>query len=219
MKLPSPSTAIATVALVAAFGGTATAASVVTGKQIKNSSVTGADVKSGSLSTSDLSKKARASLKGNAGPQGPIGPKGDPGAPGQNGANGEKGEKGETGPAVLPAVRTKTLFSKNLAADTEDTILSFAPPAGQYVITAKVNALPNGTGLVQCDLLKGNSSVDTVQLHPSAANRRSPMSLQAVATLGPEAANSINLDCSFAGDAGSFSYNKLTLIPVGSVLG
>ncbi len=216
MKLPAPSTAIATVALIAAFGGTATAANLVTGKDIKNNSVTGKDVKRGSLQTSDLSKKARASLKGNAGQAGPAGPQG---APGANGKAGPKGETGPQGPATLPTVRTKTLASDALVADTEETILSFAPPAGQYVINAKVSSFASGSGLRQCDLYRGETAIDTVQLNPGGPNLRMPMSLQAVATLGPDAANSLKLSCSVAGSEGSVAHNKLTLIPVGSVEG
>ena len=60
------------IALVVAMSGSAVAASLITGKQIKN----------GTIQRVDLSKKARASLKGPQGPQGAQGPKGDVGDPG-----------------------------------------------------------------------------------------------------------------------------------------
>ena len=69
------------IALVVAMSGSAAAASLITGKQIKD----------GTIQRVDLSKKAKASLKGPQGPQGP------------QGAQGPKGEVGDPGPATGPA--------------------------------------------------------------------------------------------------------------------
>lgn len=90
--------ALVAVALASA-GTTATAAKLVTGKDVRNGSLTGADVKDRSLGGADLKRGgipadrltagARKSLEGQAGPagatgpqgpQGPQGAKGDPGA-------------------------------------------------------------------------------------------------------------------------------------------
>ena len=99
-------TLIVAAAVVAVGGGTATAAKLITGKDVKNGSLTGKDVRNKSLGVSDLSAKARASLRGQAGLTGPTGPtgaagaagaKGDAGAMGPTGPQGEKGEKGEPG--------------------------------------------------------------------------------------------------------------------------
>ena len=82
-RRPSPALVVAIVALFVAFSGTATAALVMTGKDIKNGTITGKDVKNRSLGTRELSKKAINSLKrhaqpsagpGAAGPAGPAGP-------------------------------------------------------------------------------------------------------------------------------------------------
>src|SRR4051795_9064957 len=89
---PSGSMAVALVALLVAMSGSAVAASLITGKQIKD----------GTIQTRDLSKRAVKALKssaapgprgadGPAGPAGPAGPKGDAGAPGQAGAPGKAG--------------------------------------------------------------------------------------------------------------------------------
>lgn len=105
LRSARPSTLIvAVLALVLALGGTATAAKLITGKQIKNSSLTGvdvknsaltgADVKNGTIGTADLSAAAKKATAGAAGPAGPAGPKGDTGTPG---AKGDKGGKGDTG--------------------------------------------------------------------------------------------------------------------------
>lgn len=58
---PSPALAVAFVALLVALGGTAYAASVVTGKNVRNGSLTGADIKDGSLGRTDV--RAGAGLK------------------------------------------------------------------------------------------------------------------------------------------------------------
>ena len=69
-KRPRAATIIVAAAAVFVLaGGTATAAKLVTGKQIKN----------GSIGMSDLSSKAKRALKGNAGPRGPQGVPGPPG--------------------------------------------------------------------------------------------------------------------------------------------
>lgn len=58
---PSPALVVAFVALLVALGGTAYAAIVITGKNVKNGSLTGADVKDGSLGRTDV--RAGAGLK------------------------------------------------------------------------------------------------------------------------------------------------------------
>src|SRR6476659_2363546 len=75
---------VVTVALLAA--GTATAAKLITGKDIKNHSITGKDIKKGSLPLSVLKGKP---------PAGKQGPKGETGI---------VGAKGSTGPAGASAI-------------------------------------------------------------------------------------------------------------------
>jgi len=89
------------------LGGTAGAVSLITGKQIKDSSVRGRDVGNGSLTGADVADKSltaadfSGSVQGPAGPQGPTGPqgpKGDKGATGNTGAQGPQGLQGIQGP-------------------------------------------------------------------------------------------------------------------------
>jgi hypothetical protein len=54
---------LAGIVLVLAAAGTATAALVITGKDIKNGSVTTKDIKDGSLKTADLAAKTRSDLQ------------------------------------------------------------------------------------------------------------------------------------------------------------
>ncbi len=55
--------AVALLALFVALDGPATAARIIDGKHIKRNSVTSKQIRNGSLGTSDLSRKARASLR------------------------------------------------------------------------------------------------------------------------------------------------------------
>lgn len=87
-RRPSAAMVTALIALVFASAGSATAASVITGKQIKNNTITSADVKNRSLSLGDLTSKARQSLKAKDGSQGPAGPQGPAGAQGAPGVAG-----------------------------------------------------------------------------------------------------------------------------------
>jgi hypothetical protein len=81
---------IATFALGAllAAAGTATAAGVITGKQVRN----------GSLTLADFKKAEREKLAGDRGPRGPAG------EPGAQGAQGPPGPKGAPGAAAADAV-------------------------------------------------------------------------------------------------------------------
>jgi hypothetical protein len=63
VKLPSPAMVIACVALIAAIGGSAYAASKINGKDIKRNTVTGKQVKEGSLSTVPSAKEAKRANK------------------------------------------------------------------------------------------------------------------------------------------------------------
>lgn len=110
-----PGTVLGLIAVVFAMGGTAFAATALTGKDIKNGSLTGADVKNGSLTKRDLSKNALNLLKGNNGTNGTngaIGPQGPAGAKGEPGASGLKGARyavayydvGDTNPGAIATV-------------------------------------------------------------------------------------------------------------------
>ena len=80
---PSPGTVIACIALVVACTGTATAATLITGKQIENNSVTTKDVKNKSLRAGDF--RPGTQLRG---PAGPAGAAAASGAPGRTGGDG-----------------------------------------------------------------------------------------------------------------------------------
>ena len=93
-------TILACVAVALIVGTTsATAATLITGKQIKNGTITAEDIKRGSLTGSRLAPGLREQLKA-VGAQGggvPI-----PGAAGAKGDTGAKGDKGDKGPQGDP---------------------------------------------------------------------------------------------------------------------
>jgi hypothetical protein len=115
---------VALLALVMATTGSAVAASLITGKQIKD----------GTIQTADISKKAQKTLKGKPGSrglqglqgvQGQKGDKGDAGAAGAAGATGDKGDKGIPGPFVDTLPSGKSEFGTYSVVDK-------APLAGDY---------------------------------------------------------------------------------------
>ena len=70
--LGQPGTWISLVAVVLASAGTAVAASMITGANVRNSTLTGVDVRNRSLTKKDF----RGSVRGPRGPRGPQGPQG-----------------------------------------------------------------------------------------------------------------------------------------------
>jgi hypothetical protein len=76
---------VAALALVVSAGAGATAARLVTGKDIKNGTVTSADVKNKSLKARDFSARAKSRMRGPAGATGATGATGPQGAPGISG--------------------------------------------------------------------------------------------------------------------------------------
>jgi hypothetical protein len=141
-----PTHALVLLGLVLALGGTATAASLITGKDIRDGSVTGADLKDESLKSTNIDDGAINSDKlspgvwtklqradqGATGDPGDTGPTGATGAPGASGAT---GPKGATGPAA-------TNGEDGTDGATGDTGTTGAP--GQALI-ANVITPPNPT--------------------------------------------------------------------------
>lgn len=98
---------LAVAAIASAGAGSATAASLITGKQIKNGTVTGADIKNHSLTSRDF----RGSVRGPAGPMG---------AAGATGATGPAGARGPTAIASSSLIRPEKV---------EGTAVTVAPGA------------------------------------------------------------------------------------------
>ena len=168
---------IAVAAIAAVAAGTATAASLITGKQVKNGSLTGKDIKKRSIGPKQLNKKAKAALKGAngaAGAKGDKGDKGDPGAPGAQGVQGVQGIQGERGPSTAYAFHADPDASFN---DDDTIIAKVSVPAGSYTMSGKfvirnsagIAAAPNCRlgiirGQQELHLFDPVDTVDTVEL-------------------------------------------------------
>ena len=120
---------IALLALFLALGGTTYAASTAL---IGKNTVASPQVVNGSLQTVDLSKKARAALKGNRGPRGLQGPAGAAGAAGARGATGAQGVPG-TARAYAEVDDSTPSF---VAARTSGFTAVTRPGTGVYCLTA-----------------------------------------------------------------------------------
>ncbi len=98
IRRPSPAMVVALAALFVASSGTAVAAVIVTGANVKNGSLTGLDVRNGSLTSADVKNRSLlpVDFKGKlpAGPQGPVGSAGPAGPAGAQGAPGAPGVSG-----------------------------------------------------------------------------------------------------------------------------
>src|ERR1700712_1465948 len=102
MRRPSPSMLVALVALFVALTSSATAAVLITGKNVKDGSLTGKDLKKRSITADRLAANVLATPQGSVrpgatGPQGVAGPHGAAGANGTAGANGIDGAPGAPG--------------------------------------------------------------------------------------------------------------------------
>ena len=102
--------AVAYLALFVALGGTSfAAATVITGKNVKDSSLTGADVKKGSLTGSDVKNKSLAPADFNgsvtrpAGRHRPAGPTGATGRRGRRAPPARRDRRATPGPSTRRA--------------------------------------------------------------------------------------------------------------------
>lgn len=128
--------------LVAA--ATATAAFVVTSKNIKN----------GTIQTVDISAKAKRALKGNRGPRGFTGAAGLRGVTGPQGPAGAKGDKGDLAAPLFERYFCTSGFGICAGTPKEITgsdaasasyFLTRSVPAGSYMVTAQVGVVAHSS--------------------------------------------------------------------------
>ncbi len=124
MRKPGTGTVLATVAIVVATAGTATAASAL---------INGHEIKKGSIPITALSGSARKALMGRTGAVGAPGPQGPQGAQGVQGNQGIQGVKGNTGSS---GVSGYTVVQNNATVLTGafSGQISVTCPAGDSVI-------------------------------------------------------------------------------------
>lgn len=197
--LPRPAMIIAVVALIAALGGTATAASgLISGKKIKPNTITSKQIKNRSIKLVDIQPKTVKKLRGAKGERGPAGP---------------QGPQGEPGPAGVVNPLYATDASENIGNGEEKDLTSVTvEEAGRYIIQAKTNLFANGNGAdVECYISDSDSSFDEARWTGDASDRDT-LSLMAVKEIG--ANKEVSISCRFSGTNGSASSTKLVLIPV-----
>jgi hypothetical protein len=234
---------LSTVALgsLAAFlliGGSATAAKLITGREIAKGTITNANVKRGSLGADRLSRRARATLKGARGPAGPAGgagatgpaggvgpagPAGPAGAPGTPGAKGEKGDAGAPGapgapgPAGIGPAFFEGTGSRTIAQGGTVAVVPMTLPAGSYVLSAKavLNSATRDEVLCVIRTLSPALDLDVVRLE-AYAGEQTPVALNAAVTY----ARSTNLALSCAKGTGDLhvTYAKLIATQVSSIV-
>lgn len=178
---------IALVVVVSLSGGTAYAAH----KYVVSSST---QVKNGALSAADLSKKARASLRGNPGPRGHVGP--------------SQGYDLSISATPLPVGQPVEVGSVQV-------------PAGTYLAFARIQIQTNPAASA-ADRLDCNLSLNDTWLFDTAtfqtgsqASTEQDFSLQG----GTEDATGglVRLDCSAAGHSMSILAAKITVLRVGAM--
>jgi hypothetical protein len=137
---PSASMLVAILAVVLACGGSATAARLITGKQIKNNSVTSSDVRNNSLRSKDVRNRSLLAKDFKRGqlPRGAQGPQG---------LRGSTGATGPRGPAGFGVLEYPFDFVQNVPTGTQDLLLAQCP-AGTFPTGgdagANASAVPNG---------------------------------------------------------------------------
>ncbi|HEX8156352.1 MAG TPA: hypothetical protein VF526_03100 [Solirubrobacteraceae bacterium] len=198
----------ATVALVAALGGTSYAAiklpaNSVTSKTVKDKSLLKKDFKPGQLP---------AGPKGAAGANGVAGAKGDPGAQGPAGANGAS--------AGFSASTAGTLA---FAAGTV-TVQSLPLPAGKYVIESHAMAHNSAAGDVSitCSLKAGGTTIDSLgtagsDVPPAPPVADASINLNGAAAL--PAGGTATLECTTAPATGNYLQRNITAVQVGTLNG
>jgi len=231
--LVRPSVGIAMIAVLA-LAGTATAAKLITGKQVKNSSLTGKDVKNRSLTAADF----KGSVRGAAGPAGPAGAKGDPGAQGPrgltgasgtngldgtDGTDGTDGADGEQGPEGFTdsgaATRTTEVVLTEAYQDILTTPASVA--TGRRIVadaTAVLDSIAGvGTNTIQCKLSTPTGfsefAVGVVADTAMAQDDIKTMSLSGARapTGGQFATNTLALQCKKSGTTGTLRVTRASL--------
>jgi hypothetical protein len=178
----------ATVAMLMS-AASATAAFVVTSKNIKN----------GTIQTVDISAKAKRALKGKRGTRGPQGFAGAQGAPGAQGPQGPQGPPGLPGAAGPSAGYYTVVASVPLPhagpPPTEFlTVAELALPPGDYLAWAKlwVNNQGTASGVGYC-FLGFDQTLTTVHPPTGFIGEGEAMSLNIAFSL--ESAGTISLDC------------------------
>ena len=115
----------------------------------------------------ELSTKGPRGVTGATGPIGATGPAGAAGLPGATGKPGVTGATGPTGQAGAAAGYSETQKSElvNISTSVAQVILSKTLPAGNYIVSAKIETSASGSAAgsveTECELVAGVSVLDS----------------------------------------------------------
>jgi len=155
---------IGLLALFIAIGGTATAAGLINGKNIKKGTVTNKQFKNQTITVSRINPETAAFFRNSQGP------KGETGENGAKGDSGLQGIQGGSGVKTFSASNTKT----NQPANTNTDMVIQALPGSRYIINAKVNVTSTTAGsTVTCriEASNGGGSDEAKWLSPANGAR------------------------------------------------
>jgi hypothetical protein len=223
---------VSVVALFVALGGSATAALLVTGKNVKDASLTGADVKNNSVGSVDIKDgnllatdfKPGQLPAGGQGPTGDTGPKGDAGPKGDSGPQGAQGTAGSNGADGVSVASG----SESPGAHCTYGGSVFTGASGQ---TYACNGSPGQTGIVATARVSGaiGSSVSAsastwIFIGPTAFVATSSgqrLTGVVMVPIGATAATTADLDLCFQSGAGALTNfagnSNYSTIQVGTV--
>jgi hypothetical protein len=231
-------TVAATVALVAALGGTSYAASTIIKpnsvgtRQLKNNAVTSAKVKNHSLLAADFKLgQLPAGPKGAQGDRGPAGVAGPAGLTGPKGATGDKGAKGDPGTQGVPGASGGAGFFASdvppvpfaTTSDANVTVQTLALAAGKYIITARTmahNTAPATDSSLNCTLNAGGTPIDsTGSGQDIAAGGGVDTSVTLNNAVDLAAPGDATLVCHSSGTSGSYLERHITAVEVTALNG
>lgn len=154
LRIPGPGLILGCIALFAAMGGSAVAASLVTSAKIKD----------GTIQLKDISRSARSSLVGAVGPRGLNGATGLPGPQGAPGPAGAPGAPGAPGPAGPVALRYVTGPDTDINAVDQYAVQADCP-ANQSVVGGGVlnGSVTPGAMVVNSSLPLDGDDADTIR--------------------------------------------------------
>jgi hypothetical protein len=151
---------VSVMALFVALGGSATAAVLITGKQVKNGSLTGTDLKNNSVGSVDVKDgdllakdfKAGQLVAGAPGPQGPQGPKGEAGAAGAKGNTGAAGSDFTIATTLASGQTERGIYDVwgSGASGYMGTAVNYRVPLAARLDSAHVIFNANGTTSAHC---------------------------------------------------------------------
>ncbi|HEY8582509.1 MAG TPA: hypothetical protein VIL49_06165 [Capillimicrobium sp.] len=188
--------AAAILALFLAVGGTATAAKLISGDDIRDRSITAQDIKkktltgkevrNGSLGLRDLNSVAKAAIAkaGTGGQTGTAGAAGAQGPQGPAGPQGEQGPQGPAGPAGLVAVSNTNGDAVVNGVGTR-LVSSMGMAPGNYVVSATATLESAADDEVSCELRRNDGflTINTTAVDPSEVDQALSVSMSGVVNI------------------------------------